>query len=407
MPFRKMRLLSAALCCLGAPAMVAPAARAQPAPPVPADGGIYMLVDPRVTQNGNRPMYALYEQALQDADVDGVTIIMPWANMYASAQPGPGNYDWAFLDTWTAAAIAHGKKLSIGVIAGMYSPAWLLAAPYSVPAHEFTFNSGPVSNADCVTRLLPTPWVPAFTHAYRQAMIDLAAHLRATGAYASVTMVKLGGLNEETEELGIGATRQADYNCPLSGTSQYLTSGWASAGFTPARIAQAWRAMSQAIAGSFPKAELSVDVLASQEAFPSVGPSSEVEAVPSGPTDATTAAIVSGTLLPGPGQRGFHGRFEVQWDALSTGSVDPEVLSAAQMGAQVGWQMNDGLGSKGANCAMANGAFGPCAGPAQFQAMLDNGIALGGRYVEVMATDVLQFPSAFVEPHRRLTGASN
>ena len=368
--------------------------------------GIYMLLDPRVTQNGNRPMYDLYQSALQSTDIDGVTIIMPWTNMYTTSQPGPGSYNWALLDTWTSAAQAHGKVISLGVVAGMYTPAWLLAAPYSVPAHEFTFNSGPVSKADCVTRLLPSPWVPAYLHAYKQMILDLAAHLQATGAYSAVKLVKVGGLNEETQELGVGATRVADYNCPLN-NSEYLTEGWAKEGFTPARIFRAWHSISQTISVAFPNALLSVDILASQEAFPAVDASGRVLATPAGPTDAITASIVSETLLPGLQQRNFHSRFAVQWDALSSGAVDPEVLLAGQMGAQIGWQMNDGLGGQGANCVTPTGSFGVCAGPAQYQAMLDNGINLGGQFIEVMATDVLQFPSAFHEPHHRLTGAAD
>ena len=376
----------------------------------PANGssfrGIYMLLDPRVTQNGNRPMYDLFQSALQSTDVDGVTIIMPWTNMYSTSQPGPGSYNWALLDTWTSAAMAHGKVISLGVVAGMYTPAWLLAPPYSVPAHQFTFNSGPVSKADCVTRLLPSPWVPAYIHAYNQMVRDLAAHLHTTGAYRAVKLVKVDGLNEETQEFGIGATRVADYRCPLN-DSQYLTEGWAKEGFTPGRIMRAWHSISQTVSVAFPNAVLSVDILADQEAFPAVDASGRVLATPSGPTDAITASVVSETLLPGLQQRNFHGRFSVQWDALSSGEVDPEVLLAGQMGAQIGWQMNDGLGGQGANCVTSSGSFGPCAGPAQYQAMLDNGINLGGQFIEVMATDVLQFPSAFQEPHRRLTGAAD
>ncbi len=378
---------------------------AQPAPSSPGYKGVYMVINPRVTPHGNPSMFALYAAGLANPMVDGATIIITWSDLYSTSNPGAGNYNWTELDNWLSYAIAANKKISLGVAAGVNAPSWILSPPYSVPAYRFTFNSGPVANADCVTMLLPASWGSTYVGLYDQMIVDLSAHLRATGAYNALKIVKLDGLNLQTQELGIGATRPADYNCPLQ-NSQYLTEGWAAAGFTPNAAVAAWGSITQTIAAAFPNQVLSVDVLASDGGFPSVSNAGQILAAPASGTDLTTQYMISSTLLSGT-QASFANRFSVQWDALSNGAPDPEVLTAQTMGAKIAWQMNDRLGGLGAGCMVGTNVFAACQNPATFQSMLDYGINLGGQFIEIMAIDVVAYSSTLIEPHARLAAGVN
>ena len=378
-------------------------ALAQAAAPMPNYQGVYALINPRVTPAGNRTMFAQYVAALANPNVDGATIIIPWSDLYSTANPGPGNYNWAELDSWLNYAIALNKKLSIGVVAGMNVPTWMLHPPYNVPAYNFTFNSGALANAHCVTRLLPVPWGPTYVALYDQMIMDLSSHLHATGAYNALRIVKMDGLNEETQELGIGATRAADYSCPLN-QSNYLTEGWAALGYTPNAIATAWANISQTIATAFPDQLLSVDVLANQGGFPSVNNAAQIVAPPAGGTDATTQYLMNTTFSMGSQQSAFSNRISVQWDALSNGTPDPEVMVAQAMGAKMAWQLNDRMGVLGAGCMVSSNVFAVCQSTPAFQAILDYGIALGGKFIELMPVDVIAYPAALQEPHNVLAG---
>ena len=364
--------------------------------------GLYMILDPRVTANGDAPMYNYYETALANPNIDGVTMIMLWTSLYNTVDAKPQNYNWTQLDFWANEAIKHNKKISLGVIAGMWTPQWLLEPPFNVPAHYFTFNSGPLIKANCVTRLLPTIWDATYVYRYNQMTTDLAAHLKSTGAFGHVSIVKLEGLNEETQELNIGATRIPDFNCPLSANSQYLSEGWIANGFAPDKVHGQWQMITENTAANFPTQELSVDILSNYQAFPSGNNQYIVIAEPTGGTDATTDYLLQTTILPGPNQRSYHNRFSVQWDALSTGSLDAEVFKAKGYGANIAWQVNDGYGTAGAACPV-NGVNQPCTATS-YQAMLDHGLILGGQFIEVSAIDVVEFPSAFAEAHQRLFG---
>jgi len=390
------------------PALLAaaiPACASQPASLPALDyRGLYLFIDPRATPQRMPKLYHDCITALANPDIDGATIIVRWSDLYPAAGPGPRNYDWAMLDRWVGRIAGIGKKLSLGVVAGSDAPAWLFQPPDSVPAHRFTFNAGPVANHRGITRLLPSPWDPVFLRRYDEMIADLSRHLRAIGAYEAVRIVKFEGLNSITEELGVGATRKVDYDFPLD-NSEYLTEGWAKAGLTPDRILHAWKDTTEHIAAAFPDKLLSVDILQNYAGFPPIDNAGRIVAQPPGGTDAITADLIERTLRPGPDRPGYYGRFSVQWDALSNrpNLTDPEVLRAGKMGAPIAWQMNCRMGADlGSGFVDPDGSFRPCRTADEYRAMLDNGIDLGGEFIEVFAANVVQFPAALHEPHRRI-----
>ena len=374
---------------------------------VPANSnyhGLYVIINPKVTPEQPPKTYGLYLTALANPDIDGATLVTPWSILYDQKNPGSNNYDWEPLDSWLKTIIAHHKKISLGIFAGASTPEWLYRPPYSVPSRNFTFNAGPVVNHRGVTRRVPLPWDPKFLEAYDQMIADLSQHLKNIGAYDNVSIAKLEGLNSITEELGLGVTRQVDYDYPLH-DSEYLTPGWAKAGFTPNKVLGAWKDLTTHIAAAFPGKLLSVDILDNTNAFPPINNSGQIVSPPPGGTDALTPALLRWILQPGPDQPDFCNRLSVQWNALANLSdrLEPGVLNAGKMGATIAWQMNERLGAHGGSGYIgSNGQFLPCQTPDQYQAMLDDGISLGGQFIEVWAPNVAQFPAALHEPHLRL-----
>lgn len=77
----------------------------------------------------------------------------------------------------------------------------------------------------------------------------------------------------------------------------------------------------------------------------------------------------------------FGPRFMAKWDGLSQSPILPgEVLDAGRKGARIGWQMNDFLGVReGGGCIYAPIAIRPCANLGEFKAILEKGMAKGGK----------------------------
>ena len=95
----------------------------------------------------------------------------------------------------------------------------------------------------------------------------------------------------------------------------------------------------------------------------------------------------------------------VQWDALWQGPPPPEVAAAGMQGARIGWQMNGFAGAwGGSRCIYPGFKISPCKSLADFQSILDNGINLGGQYIEVQVPSAINpnWQPAFQEAHQRL-----
>jgi hypothetical protein len=138
-------------------------------------------------------------------------------------------------------------------------------------------------------------------------------------------------------------------------------------------------------AQAFPDKILSVDII-HRNAFPPIDNNGQIYATnpaPSPAPDALTERILE-TAVPVYGHR-----LLVQWDALWNGTPPREVFAAGKKGAQIGWQMNGFMGEWGGSGYIYPGwKIAACKTLADFQSILDNGIELGGRYIEVQFGNV-------------------
>jgi hypothetical protein len=346
--------------------------------------GLYVRIDPDLVRQAGS-----FRTALSDPVVDGAAVMVRWS----SIERKRGLYDWAILDPWIAKTSDLHKKLSIGVMAGWFTPTWLYNS--GVPANRFRYNRNPQGQPACTVLTLPSPWSPVFLHAYNEMIVALAAHLRTFKggrAFAALRMIKVGGINNTTEELRLVANRADSGPCQQSDAQTI----WQVAGFRPSKIVSAWNAMAEAAAKAFPQALLSIDVIQSG-AFPPIDEKGNIYRPPPRSTDALTDQIIE------DGSCHWGRRLAVQWDALSQGPVNPAVLGAKRKGATIGWQLNHFV-ANGSGCIYGT-VRKSCGSVAEFQTMLANGIVSGGSFVEIWANDVESYRPAFAYAHGELTNS--
>src|SRR5690242_12264544 len=143
--------------------------------------GVYALSDGRA---------AIPPAVLSNPNVDGLALRYWWDEL----EPREGAFDWRQIDDQIAAAHAHGKKVSLGVTAGIHTPDWV----YARGASYFTFvwdkSWGPPV---CSKQRIPIPWDSVY-------LARWTAFVRSVGArYAgnpSVVYIKITGINAGTQE---------------------------------------------------------------------------------------------------------------------------------------------------------------------------------------------------------------
>jgi hypothetical protein len=360
-------------------------------------GGLYVRIDPSYVHKTSE-----FENALSKDFVDGAAIAVQWKDI----EPEQGRYDFSKLDRWVDLAVEESKDLSFALMAGWFTPPWVYDAGAKSVTIRINRNPQNVGGPVCSDITLPVPWDPRFIASYNQAIASIAAHLRQmkvaggrTGAaYKTVKIVKLSGINNTTEELRLPANRGDDGPCHQSDAQEI----WAEAGFRPDRIIQAWTAISKATSAAFPDSVLSIATI-EVGAFPPIDASGNIYRPIPGTTDSLTNQIID------IGLRKFPGRLAVQWNGLSQQEPDPAVAAAGLKGAIIGWQLNQSLGPAGGTaCFYGHGQIGrgqlrvKCKSEADFVSILDQGVGLNGRFIEIWAPNVDEYADAFRRTHRRL-----
>lgn len=424
--------------------------------------GIYVVAVPNV--DGSKAAHA-EASAYKKPFIDGLMIPLHWAYIEPVAPgntlaPGAGltnpytgevfcphgthktNYCWQELDEQLRLADPT-KALSLAVVAGGYTPAWLATdSAYAVAtAGPVLYASHNGTGSICYTISLPLASSNAalangapssFAGAYVAMIQALAAHLQQVGALSLVSMIKVsGGINNVTEEFHLdSATTSA--SCLTSTTLL-----WSSLGYTPAATQTAWTYMAQGMAASFPGALLSFDILENSfSTTPLITDGGVVFTVAqynANPAAYGTLLLdrVLAALVPGGGAQGVLGPAPVaiQWNGLAPSdqqnlsTIATHTLAAGAAGAVIGWQTNELYAAQGSGCgtaacasatSMATTCYGTATCAAEYASMLDNGITpvpggtAHGSYVEVWPADVVNacLQPALVAGHNALTGAS-
>lgn len=348
---------------------------------LPADAlnGVYLL-SPVLLRQAALPDEAL----LATPGLDGLYLNLSWQQL----EPAEGQYQFDLMLAAASRAVAHGLKLSLGVRAGAQAPAWLLAR---VARAEVV--AGPHHGAArCEHLTVPWPWDPLYLQRHARLMQALAGTLQARPPlWAALRLVKVTGINQQTQETRLPSTEPAATGahasgCPVSDSAALARQ----AGYSTARVLAAFASLADATAQAFPGKLLGMDVLGGHD-FPLVDEQAAQ----------TVPRMLDHALSRWPG------RFAVQWDGLTAGPPPAVVLEAGRRGALIGWQTNMFRGQDGAGCGVEVQAFAQAhaCSLAEYQAVLDNGLRHGARYLELMPADVRRLPQAVGQASRALAPA--
>lgn len=372
-------------------------AGANPAQADPGDRpphGIYVYSYPRFIQNGE------FDRALAVKGVEGAAVVMKWVEI----EPQRGRYDFGEFDRRVELIRSHGLAIELVILAGGGSPEWIYlptAADKGARRLDFVFShhSG---KGRCINVTLAPPWNASYQAALADMLEHVADHLRKTGALKYVAVVKLTGVNTDTDETRLPAeTSQTTGNPCVSDA----ISAWQSVGYRPSLVVQAMRSIATSWAHAFPDT-WKVFALIPQGSFPPIGEDGKVK---KGRQARLLVHHVLGDVAAAA-ESVNRGRFIIQMDWLMADKpVRPRVMELArQFAVPVAWQTNFYLGREGKGAA-CGGEFGNAVrcDDASFLRLLQSGTQpeggsgpnARGMFIEVFPPDVIEFTSAIARAH--------
>jgi len=386
--------------------------------------------------------------ALGVPSVDGFALVEDWSAL----EPSRGVFQWdgvapktSLFDQWLNAAISNGKKINLIVRAGESTPCWLFKASDGLcdasyggayaGARLWSFQaSAHQGKGVCENIHIATPWDPVFLFEWDSMLAGVAQHLRSIGAYDSVQLVRLTGINRTTDEFRLPEEilSTSDSDCQTNSIST-----WLSAGYRPSLLLSGWDALVQSFERNFPGKLFSLPIIpidsgSGQFPFPEIDEAGCVytSIVPTTtwnvPTvipqntcmdnvDRSTADSRLNALLfvlMGIADVRFPGRLAVEFENLTTGvPANATVVEASDfLGTKMAFQTNNFLAatgnSAGAKCGplggnifctaqtylnMLNEGIYPCQDLSQDQFCPST--ALRATFIEVFANDVLAYSS--------------
>ncbi|HEX7137880.1 MAG TPA: beta-galactosidase [Vicinamibacterales bacterium] len=333
------------------------------------------------------------------AGMDGIALVISWS----AIEPSMGQYQWTTLDPWLQQAATAGKKIDLIVTGGSGTPSWLFdPQPSGGGAHSINFTISPHSGAtgQCDAETIAAPWDTAFLTQWDAMLVALAAHLKSIGAYGSIALLRITGINRTTDELRLPA--ETAQSTGLSCVSNAITK-WQNAGYKPSLLLQGWDAITSSFKKSFPDKTLSIAIIPSN-AFPAIA--EDGSQIKGTPPDANAP------LLALAAQK-FPGRLVVQFNFLMPGeAASSEVIGSAQTyGTLPAFQTNEYLGSTGQGAACSEPVTNPTPCTAQtFLALLQTGIyplgtanPMRAMYIEVFQANANACQGDVLQAHDELT----
>ena len=318
---------------------------------------------------------------------DGITVQVRWSEL----QPDPARFDWSSLDGPITTALRLGRKISVGIQAGQWTPEWLFAAPYRVGYDHVTFSWG--RGNKCTQADIPRPWDPAMVSNMVQTWRQVAAHLaHMKGALAALTMVKVNGFNLANDQLRGLTSPPASAGRGRCAATDGLAL-YRQEGFRPGAVLANWETLARGVAGSFPGAAVAIDVISGSNVWPPINDDGTVSDGREGGAEDLTARIVRAAVSL------FPGRVFVQDNTLDMGPIPSPMMGYTALGARLGLQTNAHVRG-GASCGV-RGQMEPC-DAAGFAALMEHGTQLGGWFIEVHTKDAVAYPEVLQSAGARL-----
>ena len=344
---------------------------------------------------------AALQSALAVNGVDGLVIVIGWKDL----ETAKGQFDWTTLDLWAGRAIAAGKKVELSVRADL-APGWLFQpSPTGGGATALNFVYAAQAGAKtCKPLTIAAPWDPAFLNEWDRMLDSVAAHLKTTGAYGSVPLLRLTGIDRNSDELHLPAQTPATTNSPCVSDA---VSTWLGVGYRPSRLLQGWDAITNSFKKYFPDKTFSVAIIASTYPFPPIAEDGSVI------TSVSTAVLDSTQNLPLVSlvAQKFPGRLVVQNNSLyPTDSAQSLTVNLAQaLGTMVAFQTNEAFSNPPAAACGPRGDTTTVCTAASFLQELNTGIyphgpshPLRAQYIEVFSGNVDSLPATILQAHLEL-----
>jgi hypothetical protein len=373
---------------------------------VPTPSGIYVLNEASNEQSTNTAYASgLTSSPAYTNDIAGHAIFVPVAKILPSVTHwGDFQWDWTYVDTLVQIAVTNRKKFSIELETGFQSSTTFLhslpdgfaaaCGAGCAPLFDVWVTGG--SGGRCTSAYVLLPWVPKVQEFWQRAAFALAAHLRETGVYESLTLVHVPGLSVYDEELRLPTGKPAPTSngqCPdgryaeapdYAVASDAAASRWEALGYSDKAVINGFGVIAAAFAHAFPDRFLALSLF-------NPGPQGiDFPNLSNDPVGLVASQIVQEVTAIAPG------RVQLQSDNLDSNFAQPQVLSlAAQFGDRIGWQTNKHA-ETGAGCGGGGiGSCGPDSSDSPYYYLLRNGALNRGGYLEVWSNDVVSYPLSF------------
>lgn len=365
--------------------------------------------------------------------------------------------------------MAAGRKVNLAIRAGEDTPCWLFetgggacGAGYTgtyAGARRWRFEASPhqgLAKPVCETVDIAAPWDPVFLAEWDAMLAAVAQHLHDIGAYDSVVLIRLTGINRTTDEFRLPEEILQSPCTDSSGQPHVDTnsiSTWLAAGYRPALLEQAWDSITSSFARNFPDKTFNVPIIPigtghGQNPFPEIDDngcvytalvdSSEWPVPPAIPpqtcANTVAAADADGQLddvlfdLLGIAAAKFPAHLVVEFENLELATpASPTVVDAAQtLGTMTGFMTNNYMAAvgNGVGAACSGGFVDPqvCPDSASYLSLLNVGVypcrtnqdnpwcqgnTLQSPFIEIFAPDAAAFPDAVLQGHIELHRSPN
>ena len=150
-----------------------------------------------------------------------------WRFRWADLEPSPGGFDWRPIDNAMHATQATHKRVILRVIAGLYSPSWVIAKSQRVSVSNLYFpNTTPYANPS----ILPVPWNSTYLADWDTFIRAFGARYDGNGAIYVIELSGGGDIGDMYLPPDMHAWNLAGYSdARLQGAWQHVISGYAAA----------------------------------------------------------------------------------------------------------------------------------------------------------------------------------
>ena len=164
---------------------------------------------------------------------------------WKTLEPADGTFDWSEIDTAIATAQVNGKKISISVVPGVQTPAWLWTE--GARAFNYVWDQG-YSYPYCTVVSLPVPWDPVYEAKWGAFVAAFGARYDSN---PTVSHVKLTGVNGPSQETSLpGTVNEIINNGQCTGYDD--VQNWINLGYTRTLVEGAWQQFAADFSTAFP-----------------------------------------------------------------------------------------------------------------------------------------------------------